>query len=406
MQTDAEFVAFWRAMALREQRDRLPQGPSPAEIQRSWAAAPTPAWGTTAPVDDSGMLAGLERAQATVDRHRLKHGENYRSRMGDSSGIEGIHPYLTDDIDIYLSVGTADEKGNNCKMGADGVNNRTCEIYRLRGRLSNIQAACVTRVTRMGENNGHPVGAIQPAVSPSGDRMAYMEDGKSTNRLVVQDLRGCVPYNINDRGQWSHAEGCAEYMTCYSSVVDSEEHHLENYLEDYLEEDEEDEEWKAPNFPNWYLDDWLLFTKGAGERSGHSDKTLHMAEVAGYPVRVEGSFPVAGPNGAFSQNRTFQDANTARDGSNRVVTFGQTHQNGTSSGPLEPAVHNVFGLWPGNGGGSLDPQSFHLGMQVSDRTKPVKECHHPAFSPSGKSVGCSEQQNVEFIGNSQFRFIY
>ncbi len=373
MQADADFVAFWQGLAQRELQYRLPKGPSPAEIQRSWAAGPTPVLGAPTPVDPSGMLAGIERAHNYVNNHRMarKNAGDFtpESEIGftPGSGVGGI----SDTVDIYISAGQSDDEGYSCKMGAGGESNRRCKIYRLTGSLRNMEAASVKMVVDTDEDdNGIPIGAIQAAVSPSGDRLAFVQDGKSLNRLWVMDLSS---------------------GNCTKVVEDPNGH-------------------TGPSFPNWYQDDLLLYTGGLPW--GEDEKRVYGVEIKGDPPRKGDLIPLMGPgwdppperpDTRFSQDHGFQDPYTARDGSGRITSFGRSSE---TEQPRKPSVHTITGqMSPSQQSPASVRQEFDLGPRVDGR-KEIQECHHPSFNPSGDRISCSEQKTVEIIDHTQFRLIY
>lgn len=94
-------------------------------------------------------------------------------------------------------------------------------------------------------------------------------------------------------------------------------------------------------------------------------------------------------NGIVDTNRSHADANTARDGTMRVVTFGTPPRGrvGDSNG-IRPRIHHLL-----NG-----ITEFELGKQEFPNYGDVESCQHPAWSPPGDRVSCSEAQSQEMIG--------
>ena len=356
MQADADFVAFWQGIALRELRYRLPDGPGIAEQREHRYGAPTLAPGLAPVEDSSGVLEGIKRAHQNAANHRMagKHASGF---FAPESRVEGS----SDTVDIYFSAGQSDDEGYSCKMGAGGESNRRCKIYRLTGSLRNMEAASVKMVVDTDEDDdGRPIGAIQAAVSPSGDRLAFIQDGPSINRLRVMDL----------------ASG-----RCTGVVEDSSGD-------------------TGPAFPNWYQDEVLLYHAGLPDSD---DKRVFATMVEGDPPRSSQPVALMGPDSQFSEDRSFQDVNTARDGTSRIVSFGRAAGSGQ---PRKPVVHTITGqMAPSQQSPASLRQEFDLGPRV-DVGRKIQECHHPSFNPSGERISCSEQKTVERIDNTQFRLIY
>lgn len=316
----------------------------------------------------------LGRPEATPcgsqDKARLRNmgvGEGLRrqARQPWGAGWNGVEPAVNGPqpdldvlgdasvrVDIYLSAGLHEGYGTDSYHSCNANDDSNCDLYRVRVRLAPgpVRFGEVERVV-VGSDRGTPesVGVVEPAVSPSGRRLAYLRrwgthEGRGVSDLEAMDLDG--------RGVTLVASGTGD---------------------------------ARPQFPNWFQEGTLLFHAGAKDAA-----TSYSAQVADEgDLRFGTPRALLGPASGTSTGTSFADANTRTAtamsepfGHLDVTTFGVSTEHGTRE---QPRVHSLRASSPGSG--SVATQEFDLG--VNRRGETIGECHHSAWNPGGDTILCT-----------------
>ena len=251
-------------------------------------------------------------------------------------------------VDIFVSAGESNSTGTCYPGGDPDLGDRNCSLYRIRMGLKYASVIEVEEVMSPIQDDSGQLGIVQAALSPDGDRLAFLAKNNQKTRLEG--------FNLNSR--------------CKTTLVEESDTKL------------------RPQFPNWYSQGLLLYHAGEPQ-----ERTLYSMQITGDPMVGTGPWGLLGPAGLRDDDWSFADVNTARDGSGKVVTFGASKG---GNDPLKPMVYTVLGL---------NKEYFELG-QKSDGNGSVNECHHPAWNPSGDTISCSEQESVEEINGIRYRFLY
>lgn len=273
-------------------------------------------------------------------------------------------------VDIYLSAGKAEnldsetESYRSCNYNDES----NCSLYRLR-----IVPATggVIRVERVAQAAGG-YGAVQPALSPSGDRLAYVlrnSSGSSQWSYLIAEEVGVGGFRIVSYGRKESG-----------GIIN------------------------RPQFPNWYDDDALLYHTGE-----QGDTTLYRSTVTDDAAYTFGEAEaLLGPRSGVSTTTSFADASTRQsDGASagmRVTTFGPHGE-----ADAAPRVHRLNPLSATST--EVETQDFSLGMNMAGTH--IAECHHPTWNPGGTKVMCTAHgtdayplETYPVGGGPQLRFLY
>ena len=270
-----------------------------------WEARPVPS--------DAGDEGELEEAEGAFALEPLTDGTLPRAPMRGAR--------------VYLSVGEHRREDETC----DESNQGSCGLYELEVDLNPVRVVSVRPVVIP---SAGCTGAIQPALSPSGMRVAYVEKVfdssgepvEATLRVIRRD--GTRPVDI-DAG---------------SSGPD------------------------FPQFPNFYGRGDLLFHKST-------------KEIPGDLWRAVAPWPTTSPAQQLGRWTDFSwkdvNAHPAPEYGGavqpaKIVTFGG------EDGAQVPIVSTIYGG---------DVEEFVLGENASGRL--IEECHHPAWNATGDRILCT-----------------
>lgn len=271
-------------------------------------------------------------------------------------------------VDVYLSVSASIALVEGTYPACNQDNDEDCDLYRVRMNLVTGRATEVERVVAQSGGFGN----VQPALSPSGRRLAYVRRSGKFGYLEAMDL--------NTRAVTQVASGIR------TSDINTK-----------------------PQFPNWYDENTLLFH--TGERG---DCTLFRSQLDdSEDLHFGAAEALMGPRSDVSTTTSFADANTrSRSGGlesmadpfskqiPRVATFGP-YTTETDA----PRVHSLTPETPG--GSQILVQKFSLGSNMEGQD--IEKCHHPAWNPSGNRIMCTSQKpNEEYHveGDNLLRFLY
>jgi len=298
------------------------------------------------------------------------------------------------DVDIYVSLGRAGSCDRDHPAG--------CSLYRIHVHQANLTAHAasvlgptaaitVTKVvsstTVAGTSDGTSVdvGAVQPAVSPSGRYLAYTlasDDHKTL--IMVRDLTTGSTLEV-DRGggPW----GC------------------------------------KPQFPAWFGDGILLYSKATedtchGEDTSSQDQSVYLAIVGddfGQPALLAGPTGWLGPDGLWTKRDSpvgpvetnFGDADVRQPWDVSLADLTQpivaTHGQRTGSGE-QPSVR-LHPLVPT--GRRVETQEFSLGRtSVFGDPRDIQSPQHPAWSPDGDELVTHVHQAPEGDGRGVEADVY
>lgn len=273
-------------------------------------------------------------------------------------------------VDVYLSVSASTDTAAGSYPACNQDHFTDCDLYRVRMNLVTGRATEVERVVAQSGGWGN----IQPALSPSGRRLAYLRRSESKSALEAWDL-----------------ETGATTQVVYGEKVDGVN--------------------SRPQFPNWYDENTLLFHSGEQD-----DCTLYKSQIDdAHDLHFGAAEALLGPRSDVSTTTSFADASTRRDAKDvgtshsisprrdpSVATFGS---NPTSDGFETPRVHALAPASPT--ATAVRTQEFDLGENMEGNG--INTCHHPAWNPSGNRILCTSQNPSEAYNNPKdnyLRFLY
>lgn len=376
MDLDPRIVSLQRgsAAAAREQ-SRLSAQSRPMDVPRELAMRPDPVLASmgvgprmrpAANADPTARWMGREHGRGphgggAFRGHMESGGWQTDAQVPNTASFarDGASVGLSDAtwVDIYLSAGPAENLSSStsdyrsCNYNDDS----NCSLYRLRVNLATGTAREVERVAYSVSG----FGVVQPALSPSGHRLAFIwrnSHGTLVSGLLARDLTTSRTSMVT----WGDISGASN---------------------------------TRPQFPNWYDNDTLLFHSGK-----EGENTLYKASISNELwLRFGDPEALLGPASSSSTTTSFADANTRRNDvagrstkptQKKVATFGESTSLGTN---VVPRVHGI-GPSP-TGAADIPTQEFSLGANMAGAT--INECHHPAWNFSGDRVLCTNQDPRE-----------
>ncbi len=256
--------------------------------------------------------------------------------------------------DVVLTVGTT--TGGACNAQDES----TCELVRIQvelGATPTVRSfATLVGKDEVGASGSVPV---EPAVSPDGARLAWLERTGKSWQLWARALKDDRPHLMVKSGP--PKEGGAGYK---------------------------------PEWPAWLDADTLLFDAKTADDGDVELKTIFSMEVGnlaspGTPQRRFGA--------GVDSSTGLQDVNVrATAGGVEAVTFGPT-----SGGKFSLDVRTLDGL---GRVGATSPIVVPRG--VNRAGKELEACHHPAWSPSGASIVCQAHRPSETVDGMETKVLY
>lgn len=292
-------------------------------------------------------------------------------------------------VDVYLSAGpheaptAAGGLGRSCNQ----VDNRNCSIWRVRVGFSATGTPVSARATLMVPSTADWLcpggwGFAEPAVSPSGDRLAWVgrcHEERSPLALGAYAAPAAVIGQVIGTYELSTGEaGAADYGW-----------------------DGDPDRNRRPQFPNWYDEETLTYDKAGGPLNASMNTLWWAWRFPDWSMRLA----LLGPEGLFHTSTAYQDGeshpsprNTGVGSGPRMVSFGgqfQADPNGILYYELVPRTHGLSG--------ELE-QEFQVPDSWEDRSRP--ECHHPSWNVSGTEILCTRLQDADIYETTGIRYDY
>lgn len=335
----------------RERREGLLRSMGVQASMRPRAGAdPSRRWGLSQ--DFPGALA----AGGGV-RSARRPGRPAGWEMEEGPAKSGMVPRVpTQVVDVYLSAGLHENYRETDYHSCNADNDSNCNLYRVRLRLwadTVVPLEIEQIIASTGEGDARQ-GVVQPAVSPSGNRLAF----------IVRDTDSSTLYTVDME---TGGVGIPDWGVSHS----------------------------RPQFPNWYGEETFLYHKG-----DRDECTLYSNEIVGEDMGwllFSSRRALLGSDASVSRETSFADANTnraAEPGSltsgppKSVTTFGVSTTHGTREAPR---VH-ALSPWPLSST-EVATEEFVLGRNLAGA--PIFECHHPAWNVSGDSILCTAHDPTE-----------
>lgn len=260
-------------------------------------------------------------------------------------------------VDIILSVGQA-AGGDAC----NGTDAGRCGLARVRIALGSTVATLVDTVVEQTAADESGTGAIEPAISPNGRRLAWIERTGKKSSLWAMDLDQRRPMLIVDFQRGARGGGDAQ----------------------------------RPEWPEWLSDSALLFDMKTGDTNGVQNKTLYSIDVM--DLTRPGSITARWGSEAGVPSGLQDPAVRTTAAGTEIVAFGPTESGG---GPgYTPIVATIS---PGGVVGTAQTR-VSLGKNASGNA--IKECHHPAFNVSGDEILCMVHEPSEKVGGQRTKLLY
>lgn len=259
-------------------------------------------------------------------------------------------------VDVLLSVGKP-ESGATCQPDSEG----TCDLVKVRLDLRTDAATNVSTVVGHAAMGAPGSGVAEPAVSPNGKRVAWLERGGKGVQLWAKAF-------TEDRG----------YLVVKSN------------------KGKDGGTAMRPEWPEWLDDDTLLFSSRTGTSDGKEQKTIFSVELAdltnpGDPVPRAGA-GVTGWTGV-------QDPAVVRVGEQfQMVAFGPVP--GGSSEAYQLGLANV----DATGRPTSTPTLVEAGKNAEG--KAIQGCHHPAWNAAGDRIMCMVHRPSETVGGMATKLLY
>jgi hypothetical protein len=259
-------------------------------------------------------------------------------------------------VDVILSVGTP-SGSSTCQPDSEAA----CEMVRVRLDLTTGVASKVVTLVGKAAVGASGSGVAEPAVSPDGTRVAWLERGGQGVQLWAKAFAESGAHLIVKSGRKQNGGSGLR-----------------------------------PEWPEWLGNDTLLFSSKTGSSDGKEDKTIFSVSVAdlsrpGDPVARAGA-GVSGWTGA-------QDpAVYAGSSSTQLVAFGPVPGGSSEAYQLKLAPIDSSGR-PTSG-----PTIVAAGKNAAGRD--IVGCHHPAWNASGDRITCMVHSPSESIGGISTKLLY
>lgn len=259
-------------------------------------------------------------------------------------------------VDVLLSVGKPGADGT-CQPDSEG----SCDLVKVRVALGSNTATKVSTVVAHGAVGASGSGIAEPAVSPNGTRVAWLERGGTGVQLWAKAFTESGAHLIVKSSKGKGGDPAIR-----------------------------------PEWPEWLDEDTLLFSSKTGTEDGKEQKTIFAVEVAdlaspGDPVARAGA-GVAGWTGV-------QDPAVFRGSSgSQLVAFGPVPGGSSEAYQLELAAVDSRGK----------PLSSPLVVAAGNNAagKAIEGCHHPAWNETGDRIMCMVHRPSETVGGMATKLLY
>lgn len=259
-------------------------------------------------------------------------------------------------VDVLLSVGKPGTDAT-CEPDSEG----TCDLVKVRVDLATGAASKVSAVVTHGAMGASGSGIAEPAVSPNGTRVAWLERGGTGVQLWAK--------------AFTESEG---HLILKSSKGKGGDAGM------------------RPEWPEWLDDDTLLFSSKTGTEDGKEQKTIFAVEVADL---ARPGAPVARAGAGVSGWTGVQDPAVFRgSSSSQLVAFGPVPGGSSEAYQLELAAVD------GAGKPLATPLVIAAGNNAAGQ--PIQGCHHPAWNASGDRIMCMVHRPSETVGGMATKLLY
>ena len=259
-------------------------------------------------------------------------------------------------VDVLLSVGQPSGT-SQCQPDSEGA----CDLVRVRVDLAKGVATKVATLVSHGAVGASGSGVAQPAVSPDGTRVAWLERGGTGVQLWAKAFTESSAHLLVKSGREKNGGSGLR-----------------------------------PEWPEWVGNDTLLFSSKTGSEGGKDQKTIFA--VATSDLSAPGK-PTARAGAGVSGWTGVQDpaVYTGSVGS-RLVAFGPVPGGDKESYQLEMA--------PIDGAGVPTAAPVVIAAGVNAAGEAIQGCHHPAWNASGNRIMCMVHRPSESVGGLATKLLY
>ncbi len=259
-------------------------------------------------------------------------------------------------VDVLLSVGKP-EGSSGCQPDSEGA----CDLVRVRIDLGSGTATKVASLIGNGAVGASGSGIAEPAVSPDGTRVAWLERGGTGVQLWAKAFTESGSHLVVKSGKEKNGGSGLK-----------------------------------PEWPAWVSNDTLVFSSKTGSEDGTEQKTVFSVAVSDLAKPGE---PKARAGSGVSGWSGVQDPAvfTGTSGT-QMVTFGPV------PGGSDEAYQLSLAPIDASGKPTAAPLAIASGKNAAGKN--IEGCHHPAWNASGDQILCMVHRPSEGVGGMSTKLLY